>query len=197
MARAGTMMQSDFAESTDTAAWRWFGLGSAIALATFGAVSAATGLGYGSAADIGARYPSLFATASFSLPIWTLLYVVTLAYGVYQALPAQRANPVCERIAWPWSLINLLAIGWLVAFSYERVALSLGIVAILLILSSLAYDRAQAGLEARRLPPLARVPMGLLFGWFSVATIANTCVWLVARGWRGGGWGRPTGRSPW
>ncbi|MGV3561167.1 hypothetical protein [Larkinella arboricola] len=34
---------------------------------------------------------------------------------------------------------------------------------------------------------LARVPFGLYFGWITVATIANVCVWLVSSGWNG--WG--------
>lgn len=192
MARASAFMHSHVAVSDDAAVSRWVALGALVANVAFTYLSQAMGLGYGTNAEISDRYPSLFTPAGYAFSIWGVIYAAAIAYGVYQVLPGQRGNLTCERLAWPWAMLNLLSIGWLVAFSYERIALSLGILAAMLIVSSLLYDRAHAGFESRRLSAWGRVPFALTFAWLSVATIANTAVWLVSRGWRGGTFGEPS-----
>lgn len=61
-------------------------------------------------AQIANRLPILFVPANYVFSIWGIIYVLLLAFGVYQALPSQRENPLLRRIGY-WFALTCLANG--------------------------------------------------------------------------------------
>ncbi len=44
--------------------------------------------------------PSLVIPADYAFAIWGPIFLLCLAYAAYQALPANRANPLLRRVGW-------------------------------------------------------------------------------------------------
>ncbi|GAB3251303.1 tryptophan-rich sensory protein [Larkinella harenae] len=130
-----------------------------------------------------------FTPAGFAFSIWGVIYLGLIGFAVYQALPSQRTNPRFRAIR-PLVMLNgLFNSLWLPIFQNEWLFVSvLFIIGILYTLYGINFGLR---LNAPEVPTaeswLARVPFGLYFGWVTVATIANICVWLESSGWNG--WG--------
>lgn len=141
------------------------------------------------------QYPNLFTPAGLTFSVWGVIYAGLVAFAVYQALPlfsrrwATEVNPVVAAVGGLFALTCVLNAGWIFAWHYERVGLSVGIM--LLFLGTLTL----LNLRLRREKPattwrarwLVDVPFGLYWGWISIATIANVTAWLVNEGWGGFG----------
>jgi hypothetical protein len=127
--------------------------------------------------------------AGYAFGIWGPLFALAIAYGVWQALPAQRDNPALARVRAPLALALALNIAWMVASQllgngWLLVALLAAIVAAM-VAALLALHRgapaAPRGAERWLLRPL----VGVLAGWASAAAFANLSI--TAR-WAGFGW---------
>jgi hypothetical protein len=116
--------------------------------------------------------PSLVEPAGYAFAIWALIFALSLAYAVYQALPTNRESPLLRRVGWftatafffsgMWSVFVLLR-----QFLFAQ-AMLLGIFACLLV----AYVR------------LARTERGVLSGAFRALVRPKLVRW---RGrWREG-----------
>jgi hypothetical protein len=131
----------------------------------------------------------LFVPAGYVFSIWGLIYIVLVAYSIYQLLPAQRSNPRLQRIAPLYILSGLANMVWLALWHYEQITLSLA--AMLVLLGSLIgiYLILRSGNEkvSRSESLFARLPFSIYLGWVSVATIANATTVLYNLGWDGGG----------
>ena len=141
------------------------------------------GLSGESIGDIANRYRSDFLPASYVFGIWGLIYLGLLAFTVYQALPAQRANPLLRSVGWLWVVNGLLNIGWIVAFSFSRFGLAM--IAMVLLLGTLVAIHRRVGIEDRRSWPdrlFVAIPFGLYLAWISVAIVANTFQYVSYRG---------------
>ncbi|MFD1142118.1 tryptophan-rich sensory protein [Larkinella insperata] len=140
-------------------------------------------------AQVSNKHFTDFTPAGFAFSIWGVIYLGLLGFAVYQALPSQRTNPRFRAIG-PLVLLNgLFNSLWLPIFQNEWLFVSV------LFIAGLLYTLYGINLGLRlnvgQIPAaekwLARVPFGLYFGWVTVATIANVCVWLQSSGWNG--WG--------
>ncbi|AUG30746.1 MULTISPECIES: TspO/MBR family protein [Microbacterium] len=119
------------------------------------------------------------ATPAFS--IWSVVYVLMVAYAVWQALPAQRGRERQRRAGWWIALTAVLNGGWLLAAQF--LTLPATVIAIIVLLVALvatlrALVRTPPETWADRL--LMDGTVGIHLGWVSLATVANITAWLAA-----------------
>ncbi len=135
--------------------------------------------------EISAKYPSLFTPAGFAFSIWGLIYLLLLAFVLYQALPAQRSSTRLAAIS-PWFKINCIAnASWIVAWHYDLLAVSMVLMLVILATLGLIYRELIKHIDAAtNVDHLALyLPFSLYTGWITVATIANASVLQTAYGW--------------
>lgn len=135
--------------------------------------------------DIGSvsdRYPTLIVAAGYAFAIWGPIFALSVAYGVYQLLPAQRRDALTARIAWPAVFVFALTSTWMIVFPQQLFWLAL-----LVIWSSLA---ALLVIVCRIAPPprrlrgiervLVRGTFLIFCAWVALASVLNTAQTLVA-----------------
>lgn len=130
------------------------------------------GLNTGQISD---RFQVYFVPAGYVFSIWGLIYIGLIAYGVYQALPAQRANPRLRAAGW-WIVLGGLAnSAWIFLWHYEQFPLTL--IAMLTLLISLIVTYLKLGTGRNKVSKsetwCVQIPFSVYLGWISVATIAN------------------------
>lgn len=150
-------------------------------------------LGGNTTGDISDLYPNLFVPAGLTFSIWGLIYLALGIFIFYQARDLFSARkiemPYLKSISWYFLISCLANAGWIFAWHYRQVLLSL--VAMLVLLFSLIriYTRLNIGKEpvdsATRY--YVHLPFSLYLGWITVATIANITAVLVWYNWSG--WG--------
>lgn len=140
-------------------------------------------------ADVGAvsaANRTLVVPATYAFVIWGPIFLLCLAYAVYQALPSQRTDPLLRRIGW-WAAAAFTANGlWEVVF--PRGAFLLAQVLIVAVFVFLAIAQVAIARSARLEPfgPwrtwLVAVPIGLTLGWLTAANLVSIATTLVATG---------------
>ncbi len=142
--------------------------------------------------QVSAEYETLFTPAATAFAIWGAIYLMLGVYTVFQLLPVKTAadgerQKLLEKVGVWFILSSVVNAGWIFAWHYRQLALSLAIM--LLLLASLA--RIGWLLRQPHCSPkeelALRVPFGLYFGWITVATVANVSVLLVSMEWNGFG----------
>lgn len=122
-----------------------------------------------------ASVQALITPAGWTFSIWLLLYAGSLAYAVYQALPAQRGSHVLSKVRWAsagafignglWALYTQLA-----DLTFVSVLIIAGSLACLLhIYRHLSAERALTRGERYVVAP----PLSALAAWLTAATIVN------------------------
>ncbi len=147
------------------------------------------GLQTGAVSD---RYENLFTPAPLTFAIWGAIYLMLLVYVVAQLWPAKgeisiaRQAMLKELSSW-FMFTSLLNAGWIFAWHYLQIGLSM----VLMVALLLSLMRATWLLRAPHCNPreelTLRVPFGLYFGWITVATIANAVALLRSINWNGFG----------
>ncbi len=139
--------------------------------------------------DISNRYTIYFVPAGYVFSIWGLIYLLLIAFTIYQALPAQREKPFQDRIGYLYALSCAANIAWIFLWHYDALAVTLVAMAVLLLSLIAIYTRLDIGRAevnpARRW--LVHLPFSIYLGWITVATVANVSTVLFAANW--GGWG--------
>jgi benzodiazapine receptor len=141
-------------------------------------------------AQIANRYPDLlYFPANYAFSIWSVIYTFLIAFGIYQALPAQRENSALRRIGWLFVASCIFNAAWLISFHYLQFAFSMIMMVALLITLVTIYLRLGIGVEAvsRATKWLIHVPFSLYLGWITAATITNAAYVLTDAGWSGFG----------
>jgi hypothetical protein len=164
--------------------WRIASLVAVVTNATFGFAEAHLMPGP-SVAEVSDRYANPSTPAGYAFAIWGLIYGATFAYAVFALLPAQLRVRMHDRTA-PWlTLLNALAIAWILLFSAEQLMASLLVVSAMLAASAVCYVIASQHLDSERLPHWWRAPFSLWLGWIGVAAVANLGAVITAAGWDG------------
>lgn len=142
-----------------------------------------------STGEISDRFDVFFVPAGYVFSIWGLIYVGLIAFAVYQALPAQRENPMLRRIGYLVVLSCAANVTWLFLWHYERFPLTLVVMLALLATLIALYLRLDVGRAqvSGAEKWLVHVPFSIYLGWVTVATIANATTLLAYLNW--GGWG--------
>jgi benzodiazapine receptor len=135
------------------------------------------------------RLDGYFVPAGYVFSIWGLIYLALIVFAIYQALPAQRDNPLLKRIGYLYALSCLANSAWIFLWHYERFAWTL-VVMIVLLLSLIAIY-LRVGIGRRRVSNVdkwfVQIPFSIYLGWITVATVANATALLSALQWDG--WG--------
>ncbi|MDA3845730.1 MAG: tryptophan-rich sensory protein [Vallitaleaceae bacterium] len=139
--------------------------------------------------EISNLYPNLFTPAGITFSIWGVIYILLLIYVIYQIKVAWRASKIeptiVDHISY-WFMISSIAnIGWILAWHYRNLVLSLIIMVILLISLIVIYIRLDIGKyhPSKTERYMVDMPFSIYLGWISVATIANVVVLLNDTGW--------------
>lgn len=140
-----------------------------------------------SVAAISDKFPVPVTPAGWAFSVWGIIYIGLIAYAIYQALPAQRANPRLGRIGYLYLLGCVANVAWLFLWVNEQITLSL--VAMLVLLLSLIALYLRADMNRSNIDRVERwcvnIPFGIYMGWITVATIVNVTVVLYNLGWNG------------
>jgi hypothetical protein len=144
------------------------------------------GLGTGQISD---RFKVYFVPAGYVFSIWGLIYLGLIAFAIYQALPSQCENPRLQKTGWWISLGGLANIAWIFLWHYEKFALTL--IAMLVLLATLMITYQRMGIGRNKVSTAERYTTHLTFsiylGWITVATIANITELLDYLKWNGFG----------
>jgi len=140
-------------------------------------------------------YPNLFVPAGLTFAIWGLIYVLLGIFVIYPLIPSVRRDSqkvdFLQRVG-PLFFVSCLAnIGWIFAWHYKILPLSLVLMLILLGCLLAIYVRLNVGksqaTKAERY--LVHLPFSVYLGWITIATIANVTALLVNTGWNAWGLG--------
>ena len=130
--------------------------------------------------ELSAQFPNLFVPAGITFSIWGIIYLLLLAFLVFQFTGESKSW--VNTIGWSFAISCILNALWIVAWHYEQLPLSLMIMLGLLIV--LVYIN---GVVINASMGLTKIAFGLYLGWICVATIANATALLVHYNWAG--WG--------
>jgi hypothetical protein len=148
--------------------------------------------------------PNLFVPAGLTFSIWGLIYLLLAALSaviLFQAFSAKAVPGAWTAADGIILSANFAAnVGWIFAWHWRQVPLSLVLMLVILVTLVLLEERAFGKLSqggalhsgsAPKAPALLRfaltTPIHVYLGWICVATIANVTAVLVKAGW--GGWG--------
>jgi benzodiazapine receptor len=143
--------------------------------------------------EISDRFRVYFVPAGYVFAIWGVIYIGLTAFAIYQALPAQRESANLRRAGYLVVLGCLANIAWIFLWHYERLALTLVAMAVLLLTLLALYLRLDIG-RARVSQAekwCVHIPFSIYLGWVTVATIANVTAFLWAQRWGGFGLSDP------
>ncbi|MDI6697422.1 MAG: hypothetical protein QME85_00600 [Candidatus Saccharicenans sp.] len=138
------------------------------------------------------KYPNLFVPAGFTFSIWGVIYLLLtffIFFSLKQAITGREVFPAFRTIG-PFFFLTCLAnAGWIFAWHYEQLILSLLIMLTLLVLLIIIYQRLSRRPyeEIRRDRFPACLPFSIYLAWISVATVANATAVLVGYNWNGFG----------
>jgi hypothetical protein len=140
-------------------------------------------------------YPNLFVPVGLTFAIWGLIYVLLGIFVIYPLVPSVRKDPQkvdFVRKIGPLFFISCLAnIGWICAWHYQILPLSLIFMLILLGCLLVIYLRLDVGKSetTRAERYFVHLPFSVYLGWITVATIANVTALLVDISWNTWGLG--------
>ena len=80
-------------------------------------------------AAVSDSFPVYFVPAGYVFAIWGVIYLALIAYTIFQALPAQRANPTLRRIGWLYILSAAANSAWIFFWHYELFPLTVPAIA--------------------------------------------------------------------
>ncbi len=131
--------------------------------------------------QISDMYPTGFTPAGWVFRIWSVIYLGLLVYTLTALFGSMQLRARAAGIA-PLFLVNAAAnFGWIFAWHYQQIGLSLvltGIILATLIAITTKLRRRRPSWTGRL---LIDAPFSLYFGWATTATLANLANWFYAR----------------
>ena len=133
--------------------------------------------------------PVLFTPAGYVFSIWGVIYLGMIAYTIFQAIPAQAANPRLRAIGWLYVVSGLANSLWIFLWHYLQYGWSVVVMLVLLACLAVIYTRLwPTRLQVSRGEWwTTNLTFSIYLGWITVATVANVTVFLYQTGWNG--WG--------
>jgi tryptophan-rich sensory protein len=124
--------------------------------------------------------PNLFVPSGITFSIWGVIYLLLAAYCVVQF--TGKNQEVISDISWLFAVSCILNGLWIVTWHFQKLPLSLLVMAGLLI--TLIY----INIMVQSLPSgIIKASFGIYLGWICIATIANVTALLVRYRWSGFG----------
>lgn len=130
---------------------------------------------------------NLFVPSGYVFAIWGVIYLLLIAFAVYQATGSGRRSEAVWATGWWFALSNIANGLWIVFWHYGFVPVTM--VVMLVLLASLLAIATRLGPASSARSSLDRwlvyLPFSVYLGWISVATIANAAVTFLTFGWQG------------
>lgn len=133
--------------------------------------------------EVSALYPSLFTPAGITFSIWSVIYLLLLAFVLWQwvRLRDTRTQEIYRRVSPHFVLSSVFNISWILAWHFLYVWVSVVIMLAFLITLTLAFlNLEHAKLNTRTDRFFISLPLTTYFAWICVATIANIATALVS-----------------
>lgn len=135
--------------------------------------------------EISNKFGNLFTPASYAFSIWGLIFLMLIAYSIFQlsgAFFSKKDSVYIEQTGWWFTIANVLNASWVVAFTYDQILLSVGIMIGILVslLKIIVNTQMQKESVSIRHRILAWWPISIYAGWISVATIANFAAYFAS-----------------
>ena len=155
-----------------------------VAMPVVTALAFATGTSFEEATRSDVGDPAIV-PAGYAFVIWTLIYGGSVAYGVYQFMPARREDPLLREIGFFTAAAFLGTCAWLVFARFNLVWFTVACIAWMLVSLAAAFTRIVLSGSPRTALEhwLVVMPISVFLGWVTVATFANTAAALKVSGW--------------
>ena len=148
--------------------------------------------------DLSDALPNLFVPSGITFSIWGLIWLLLAAYLFLQLRTAfdrggmedgmVESDPYAPGVVGFWFPLNMiLNAGWIFAWHYQLVGLSVLIMLALLATLIVMFLNIDEMIRRTGSQRFARVPISVYFGWITIATIANITAFLVSVEWGGFG----------
>src|ERR671912_1643634 len=141
---------------------------------------------------IAGERPSLVIPADYAFAIWGPIFLLCLAYATYQALPANRHDPLLRLVGWFFAGAFFLNGLWEVLVPLRQPVLLQAILGGIFACLAVAYlrlVRSEHGVLGLADRWLVALPLGLLFGWITAANVISFNDTRVETGLLGSGVG--------
>ncbi len=123
-------------------------------------------------------YPTGITPAGYAFTIWSIIYFGMIGFSIYQLLPSQKSSEVLQRVRFWYLALSLANIGWIFAWHYDLIPLSmLLMLALLIFLAKINVELIKTDTSGTLV--LVKFPFALYFGWVTVATVLNAAITLV------------------
>ncbi len=136
-------------------------------------------------AEVSKKYRTLITPDNFAFAIWGVIYTLVFATLIYYFV--QRKDPAVSQLIQLTSglfiLSSLFNMGWIIAFSYEKLGLSTVLIFGLLFSLMTIIERIYIG-QATFPTTLACIAFTLYAAWVFIASILNVSLFLVQRKWK-------------
>jgi len=134
------------------------------------------------------QYPNLFVPAGLTFSVWGLIYILLAAFVVYSLVTAFKADAkrsFIDKISIFFFLTCVANVGWILAWHYEILPLSMLLMILLLACLIAIYLRLSIGKSdaSNQEKYLVHLSFSVYLGWITIATIANATALLVAANW--------------
>jgi len=149
------------------------------------------------AGELSDQYPNLFVPAGLTFSIWGVIYILLAIFVIYGLIVAAKKetekSSFIGNIGVLFFVSCLANMGWIFAWHYELVSLSLVLMLILLATLITMYLRLRIGKSdsPQTEKYLGHLPFSVYLGWITIATIANVTALLVYTNWNTFGLGEP------
>ena len=134
--------------------------------------------------DISDSYPNLFAPTGITFTIWGVIYLLLAAHTLYQlGLFRKKGEEVktalLKDVGILFGISSLANFGWIFAWHYKVIPLSMVLMLVILVCLALIYIRINKEKLTANEKLFIRLPFSVYFGWITVATIANATTLFV------------------
>jgi hypothetical protein len=182
---------------TVSKALKWFILLALLAMLTVNALSSILPINGVTPKEVSDRYPNLFVPAPLTFAIWGVIYILVIAYTLYQFGAFRRKGEavnatLLNRTGIVFIVSSVLNLSWVIAWHYGLLTLSFILLALFLLtmIDMRLIIHAQEPLSVKE-KWFVRLPFSVYFGWVTVATIAGATALLVGNGFGGLGISEP------
>ena len=146
-----------------------------------------------SVSEVSGANRTLVVPANYAFVIWGPIFLLCFAYAAYQALPSNRDDLLLGQVGWWLGSAFLLNGVWEIVFPARLFLLSQGVFLVVFVCLFVAYRRLVLVSRERALGGperwLVALPLGLLFGWVTIANFVSVATTLVGLGLLEGGVG--------
>ena len=120
--------------------------------------------------------PSLVEPAVYAFAIWVLIFVLSLVYAAYQALPSNRENPLLRRIGWFTAAAFFCTGLWSIFVPQWQLVLAQAMLIVVFACLAGAYlrlARSELGVLSAADRWLVALPLGPFLGWITAANAVS------------------------